>query len=64
MACWGAAEPVLHLCNWNMGSILFQLLDLRCILLNSHVKPRSFYGTALTAGLSEGCGNMSVLARG
>lgn len=55
MAAWDAAEPVLHLCNWNTGSVLFQLLDLECILLNSHVKPRSFCWTALTAGLCGGC---------
>lgn len=53
-AAWEAAEPVLHLRNWNAGSILFQLSDLGCILLNSHVKPRIFYRTALTAGLCGG----------
>lgn len=47
-------ETVLYLCNERMGSILFQLLDLRCILLNSCVKPRSFYGATLTAGLRGG----------
>lgn len=48
------AEPVLHLCNRNMDSILFQLSDLGCILLNFRVKPRSFYRTTLTAGLCGG----------